>query len=113
VTTFKADFAPGSGNPSSLRVRFSVFGFALAAPGRSVYVHYIRPNGKRKKTVRLGKARGVCGKIERTAKRRLFPFRAERGNWKLQFDTSKRYRRGKSTSDFLFYTLGVRISRIG
>lgn len=113
VTTFKADFAPGSGNPSTLRVRFSVFGFALAAPNRTVYVHYIRPNGKRKKTVKLGKAKGVCGKIDRTAKRRLFPFKAERGNWRLQFDTSKKFRRGTTSSDFLFYTLGVKISRLG
>lgn len=113
VTTFRADFAPGRGNPSSLRVRFSVFGFGLAGRDKSVYVHYIRPNGKRKKTVRLGRATGPCGKIERTARRRLFPFKAERGNWKLQFDTSRRFRRGRSNSDFLFYTLGVRISRLG
>jgi hypothetical protein len=112
VTRFLADFTPGAGNPATLRVRFQVFGFGLASANQPVYVHYVRPNGKLKRTVKLGTARGTCGKIERTARRRLFPFRAERGGWKLQFDTSKRYRKGTSSSEFLFYTLGVRVRRL-
>jgi hypothetical protein len=112
VTKFAADFAPASGNPKTLRVRFSVFGFGLAAAKPDVYLHYVRPTGKVRKTIRLGRAKGTCGAIERTARRRLFPFEAERGNWKLQFDTSAKYRPGKPSSDFLFYSVGVRIRRL-
>jgi hypothetical protein len=112
VTRFLADFTPGSGNPSTLRVRFAAYGFSLAKPNATVFVHYVKPNGKLKRTVRLGTANGPCGRITRTRKRRLFPFTAERGGWKLQFDTSRRYRRGTNTSNFLFYTLGVKIRKL-
>jgi hypothetical protein len=77
-----------------------------------VYLHYVRPNGKLKRTVRLGRAQGVCGEIARTSRRKLFPFRAERGTWHLQFDTRKRYRRGKLGVNFLYYTIGVTIKKV-
>ncbi len=111
VTKFAANFTPASGNPKTLRVRFSVYGFGLAQPNPNVYLHYVRPGGKLRKTIRLGRAKGTCGAIERTARKRLFPFTAERGAWRLQFDTSREYRAGKASSDFLFYTVGVRIRR--
>ncbi len=111
-----ADFAPSSGNPAKLKVRWTVNGFKLARPAGAkspyVYLHYIRPNGKRKKTYRLGKATGACGSIKRTAKRRLFPFKAERGLWKLQVDTNKKFKRGTSKSTFTYYTVGVRIRTV-
>jgi hypothetical protein len=113
VTPFLADFTPGSGNPKTLRVRFKVFGFGLVTPNPIVYLHYVRPNGKLKRTIRLGKAQGVCGQIKRTARKKLFPFKAERGKWKLQFDTHKRYRKGVAgSSGFLFYTVGVTIRQV-
>jgi hypothetical protein len=112
VTPFFADFTPGSGNPKTLHVRFKVFGFGLVTANPIVYLHYVRPNGKLKRTIRLGKAQGVCGQIPRTARKKLFPFHAERGKWKLQFDTHKRYRKGVQGADFLFYTVSVRIRRI-
>jgi hypothetical protein len=112
VTPFLADFSPGSGNPKTLHVRFKVFGFGLVNANPNVYLHYVRPNGKVKRTIRLGKAQGVCGQIPRTARKKLFPFSAERGKWKLQFDTSRRYRRGHSGVSFLYYTVGVTIRRI-
>jgi hypothetical protein len=90
VSRFRAEFAPSKGNPATLKVRFSVFGF-----GRSelpVYVHYLRPSGRSARTVRLGLTRGACGSIARTRTRRLFPFRPSRGRWRLQFDTRKAYR---------------------
>src|SRR3954449_4211224 len=37
-----ADFAPRSGDPRRLRVRFSVAGFGLARPHSTVYLHYVR-----------------------------------------------------------------------
>lgn len=113
VTRFLADFAPSRGNPATLRVRFEVAGFGLATPRPNVYLHYVRPNGRLRQTIRLGRARGSCGRIARTARRRLFPFQAEPGRWRLQFDTSRRYRRGTERSDFLYYAVGVRVTRQG
>ena len=112
VTPFLADFTPGSGNPKTLRVRFKIFGFGLVTPRPTVYLHYVRPNGKVKRTIRLGKAQGTCGQISRTARKKLFPFRAERGTWRLQFDTRKRYRKGKTGVDFLYYSISVTIKKV-
>jgi hypothetical protein len=113
VSTLLADFTPSSGDPKTLKVRFKFFGFGLsdaAPPPTPVYVHYVRPdNGKVQKTIRLGTARGACGSISRTALRRLFPFTARRGTWKLQFDSSPTYRRGTSKSTFLFFTVAVKV----
>jgi hypothetical protein len=112
VTPFLADFTPGSGNPKTLRVRFKIFGFGLVTPHPAAYLHYVRPNGKVKRTIRLGKAQGTCGQISRTARKKLFPFRAERGTWRLQFDTHKRYRKGKPGVDFLYYSLSDTITQV-
>jgi len=104
--------APGTGNPKTLRVRYKVFGFGLVDPNPAVYLHYVRPNGKLKRTIRLGKAQGVCGQITRTSKKKLFPFHAQRGTWRLQFDTHKRYRKGKQGVNFLYYTISVTIKKV-
>src|SRR3954447_20917457 len=89
VSRFVAEFAPARGNPSTLRVRFSVFGFGR--PKLPIYVHYVRPGGRVSETVQLGHTQGSCGSIQQTRKRRLFPFRPSAGRWHLQFDTQKRY----------------------
>jgi hypothetical protein len=108
VTRLKANFTPSEGDPTKLKVRFSVAGFGLAAPNPDVFVHYVTPGGRLKKTIRLGKATGQCGRIERTAKRRLFPFTHPRlGKWQLQFDTSKSFTKGATGAKFLFYSVGV------
>lgn len=108
VTRLKADFSPATGDPQKLKVRFSVAGFGLNTPNPDVYVHYVDPRHKLKKTVRLGKAAGQCGRIARTAKRRLFPFSSPRlGKWQLQFDTSEAFHKGVKGSQFLFYSVGV------
>lgn len=92
-----ADFSPGTGNPRTLKVRFTVAGFGLARAQPSVYLHYVRKEGtKAVRTIRLGTARGTCGVIRQTKKRRLFPFAPSRGTWILQFDTFKRYERATS-----------------
>jgi hypothetical protein len=108
VTQLKANFSPSEGDPTKLKVRFSVAGFGLATHNPDVYVHYITPKGKLKETIRLGRATGQCGRIERTAKRRLFPFTAPAlGKWQLQFDTTKSFTKGVNGSNFLFYSVGV------
>jgi hypothetical protein len=111
-TRFKAGFSPSAGDPKTLMVRFKAYGFGLLAPNRDVYLHYVRPDGTPKRTIRLGTAQGPCGTIARTRLRRLFPFDAERGNWRLQFDTRRRYTRGSKDSPFLFYAVGVRVRRV-
>lgn len=108
VTRLKADFSPATGDPQKLKVRFSVAGFGLNSANPDVYVHYVDPKGKLKETVRLGKASGQCGRIVKTAKRRLFPFSSPRlGKWQLQFDTTKAFHKGVKGSQFLFYSVGV------
>jgi hypothetical protein len=108
VTRLQANFTPSSGDPKKLKVRFSIAGFALATPNPDVYVHYIDPRGRLKETIRLGQATGQCGRIVKTAQRRLFPFAAPRlGKWQLQFDTTKSFTKGVKNSDFLFYSVGV------
>jgi hypothetical protein len=113
LTRFSASFTPARGDPDRLRVRFHVLGFGLdpAAPNPPVYVHYIRPGGRLRKTVLLGRAMGPCGAIRRTRKRRLFPFHPGRGTWRLQFDTRRAFAAGKADSPFLYYTIAVRIHR--
>jgi hypothetical protein len=108
VTRLKANFSPTQGDPTKLKVRFSVAGFGLATHHPDVYVHYITPGGRLKQTIRLGRATGQCGRIARTAQRKLFPFaRPALGKWQLQFDTAKSFTRGANGSTFLFYAVGV------
>lgn len=112
VTTLVAQFTPPSGDPRTLRVRFSGSGFALAgAVHPTVYLHYVAPGGKLKRTVSLGRTRGACGTLRPTKLRRLFASLPVAGTWGLQFDTSRRYRRGTSKSTFLFYAVTVTVRR--
>lgn len=99
-----ADFSPGSGDPTRLRVRFNIYGFGLADPRAKVYLHYVRRStGVARRTIELGSVGGTCGAIPRTKLRKLFPFTPEHGTWILQFDTVKRYARatGKRTTPWV------------
>lgn len=96
ATRIFASFRPRSGNPSTLRVRFSVYGFGLVQRRAPVFLHYVRPDRKVARTIRLGTATGVCGAIAQTKERRLFAFEASQGVWILQFDTRSKYERATS-----------------
>jgi len=108
-----SDFNPGSGDLTTLRVRFSAFGFGIAtAPGGQppeIFVHYVDPRGKAKKTISLGRGQGACGSIRRSGKRRLFPFRPRDGTWALQFDTQRRYVKGTALSRFVWDRLTFKV----
>ena len=110
VSRLLATFSPRSGNPRTLRVRFSVHGTGLAgASAPPVYLHYIDPRGRLARTVALGRAGGPCGSL-RTAPRRLFPFEVRRtGSWRLQFDSRPGFTPGREGSSFLFFTVPVRV----
>ena len=111
TTRVRGDFSPSSGDPRTLKVSFSAFGFNLIAPS-TVYVHYITPKGKLKQTISLGKAKGACGHITSTKMRKLFSFTAERGKWILQYDTSRKYRKGNSKTAYPWATVSVKVRRI-
>jgi hypothetical protein len=113
VTRLRASFWPTAGPAATMRVRFSLFGFALGGPANQAYVHYVSPRGRLRKTVALGRPRGQCGAIPKTGKRRLFPFTASAGRWRLQFDTRRRYARGTAESSFLYYAISVNVKRPG
>ena len=62
--------------------------------------------------VSIGKAKGPCGHITGTKKRRIFPFKAKHGKWTLQYDTSKKYHRGTSKTKYPWATVTVRVRSI-
>jgi hypothetical protein len=76
-----------SPNVRTWRAVLTLFGFG---DGRA-FVHYVNPDGVHKKTVRLGKLLGPCGRLK-TDERRVMPFdNPQFGVWRLQFDTHRRY----------------------
>ena len=81
-----------SGNPHSLRAPFEVWDFTPNGGRRTVYLHYVRPSGRSRSTVAIGKTGGQCGYL-RTRRRRVFPFSPSLGTWTLQLDTSPSYQR--------------------
>ncbi|HEX5146248.1 MAG TPA: hypothetical protein VFV85_04440 [Conexibacter sp.] len=87
MTPLDASFSPRTGDPASLRVRWRVLGLGK---GHGIYVHYLQPNGKLKRTVRIGTARGPCGSLK-TGPIALFPFRYAYGTWTFQVDTSAHF----------------------
>ncbi len=101
VTAFGASFAPQTGDPRTLLVRYSVFGFGLgpAAAGDpsgdpapvALYLHYIGPRGAPIHTVEIGITSGACGSLPLTRLHHLFGFSPAAGTWRLQFDTARHY----------------------
>ncbi|HEX4807095.1 MAG TPA: hypothetical protein VFU94_14445 [Conexibacter sp.] len=87
MTPLTASFAPRTGDPATLRVRWRVLGLG---PNHGVYVHYVAPNGKVRKTLRIGTTRGACG-VLKTGPIALFPFRYTYGTWTLQVDADHAY----------------------
>lgn len=92
TVTRRAGFriASVAGDVQSLTGRFVVWGFSLGGDIKPIYLHYLAPSGKLRKTVSLGMTRGACGYL-RTARRRVFPFEVSAGTWVLQVDTQQPY----------------------
>lgn len=87
MTPLTASFAPRTGDPATMRVRWRVLGLA---PRHGVYVHYVRPDGTHRRTLRIGTTSAPCGSLK-TGPIALFPFRVGFGRWTLQVDTSQHY----------------------
>jgi hypothetical protein len=92
VSAFDASFAPGVGDPKTLRVRYSVDAIGFSAPdGSIVWIHYLSPQGHLRKSVPIGRTTGVCGSLHKSILHRLFPFHTTPGRWRLQFDVKPGY----------------------
>jgi len=107
MTPLDASFSPRTGDPARLRVRWRVLGLG---PRHGVYVHYVAPNGRLKRTLRIGTTRGPCGSLK-TGPIALFPFRYSYGTWTFQIDTSIRYR--TTTTPRLLIGFDIRRPRRG
>ena len=105
ATAIWADYEPAV---SSLKQRVTFFGNGFG-PRKTVFLHYLSPKGKVRRTVRLGRTVGVCGSLQQPG-RRVFPFIPEAGRWRLQFDTRVRYVRGPRPSVVLAITIVKRRS---
>ncbi len=79
-----------AGATGTLTGRFVVWGLSLSGITRPVYLHYLTPSGKLRKTTWLGTTRAPCGYL-RTVVRRVFPFTVSAGTWTLQVDTQQTY----------------------
>jgi hypothetical protein len=88
MTPLDASFSPRTGDPARLRVRWRVLGLGAH---HGVYIHYVKPTGTLKRTLRIGTTRGRCGSLK-TGPIALFPFRFSYGVWTFQIDSSIRYR---------------------
>ncbi len=95
VIALSAAFAPTTGDPRTLQVRFSVNGIGVGTPGGGparVWLHYVDPRHHLHATVSAGVTSGPCGTLKSSKKLRLFPFAAvAAGRWTLQFDLSRSY----------------------
>ncbi len=87
MTPLTASFAPRTGDPATMRVRWRVLGLA---PKHGVYVHYVRPDGTHRKTLRIGASQAPCGSLK-TGPIALFPFRFGFGRWTLQVDSVAKF----------------------
>lgn len=90
-----------SKNVEKWKAVFGLFGFGHG----KAYIHYVNPKGHFKKTVKLGRLHGPCGRLT-TTKRRVMPFRdPQYGPWQLQFDTHRRYRKNIDRKQVLHVTV--------
>ncbi len=91
TSAFAAVFAPATGDPRTLRVHYVVDAIGLSAPGGTpVWLHYLDPRGRVRRSVAVGRTRGVCGSLH-SIRHRLFPLTATPGVWRLQFDLRPAY----------------------
>jgi hypothetical protein len=95
---------PASARPTQ-KIRFKGLGFTL---DRGVYAHYVR-KGKVRKTVRMVRRTGECGKWK--ARKPQFPFaHPHTGRWIVRFDQTKRYVADPANLDGAFVALRIDVT---
>lgn len=85
-------FMTRGGDPHTLRAPIELWGFSRAGVPRALFLHYVTPSGRLRRTLSLGHTRGQCGYL-RTRRHKLFPFASSPGTWTLQADTQPAYAR--------------------
>ncbi|MGI8803484.1 MAG: hypothetical protein ACR2KV_15185 [Solirubrobacteraceae bacterium] len=91
TSAFDATFSPSTGDPRTLRVRYTVDAIGLSSPaGAAVYLHYVDPAGRPRLNAGIGRTSGVCGSLH-SIRHRLFPLEVTAGTWRLQFDLDRSY----------------------
>ena len=91
VSAVRVGLRPGNGAPGRV-MSINARGFTT---GRTLWAHIVK--GKRKRHIRLGRLEGACGRLE--TRRRLLKPSAALGVHTIQFDTFRRYRRGRAVRD--------------
>lgn len=102
VTALSVSVRPKSARPNS-RVRWSGRGFIGAG---TVRAHYVKA-GRERKTIRLARPRGACGRF--SVRRRQFPFRPSVGRWTVQIDQQRAF---SPSPDSPFVQLPISVRRI-
>jgi hypothetical protein len=94
VTATDVTLRPQQGRPERL-LTIHARGFF---GGRRLYAHVVRTRSRgregRARNLRIGRVRGACKKVE--ARRRIFPAGAAPGEYRVQFDTFRRYKRSRA-----------------
>jgi hypothetical protein len=85
-----ARFLVSRGNPLKLHAPFELWGFSMTGARMPIYLHYVAPSGKARKTISLGRTGGQCGYLK-TGRKQFFPFAPSLGQWVLQLDSQKGY----------------------
>jgi hypothetical protein len=86
VSAVDVTLSPEDGAPNRL-LTLTGRGFTT---GRTLWAHIKRKGGRKARTMRLGRLKGACRTIR--VKRRLFPPSPAFGEYRVQFDTFRRYR---------------------
>jgi hypothetical protein len=96
VADWWVDVPPWGGSPAYARPRrmTTVSAYGWTTLGTTLYVHYVRDR-RLIRTLRLGELTGACGSL--SLRMRQFPFRpVKAGTYRVQFDTTRAYRRKDS-----------------
>jgi hypothetical protein len=100
VSEAQVDVRPTTGRPARLR-RIAAVGFTT---GRTLWVHIVRmPSGTVLRNFRIGRLRGACHRL--TTRKRLFRGDPRTGQYLIQFDTKRRYRRSVRQRDRYRFTV--------
>ena len=91
VSAVRVGLRPNDGAPGRV-MRINARGFTT---GKTLWAHVVK--GKRKRHIRLGRLKGACGRLK--TRRRLLKPDAALGVHTIQFDTFRRYRRGRAVRD--------------